>query len=226
MKKLFLTIDDAPSGRFSDVLGMLESRGIGAVIFVEGRFARERVDFLVRAVKDGFVIGNHSYSHPHFNAISPADSREEIARTDAIINNIYSAAGKKRTFKCFRFPYGEGGEGDAGRANQQVLAEFGYCAPRFAPARDWRWNVPLLEDWHVDDENIKSKKTLAAKRLLAAQTDSVIVLHDNITHGAEENASLCLFEWILEEAKGMGFSFYSNAEIAADFRRPPTTALS
>jgi len=188
MKELILTIDDAPSPLFSDVLDYLVGKGICAIIFVRGDFVAGHEQELADAIKKGFIIGNHSYSHPHFDKLSAKAAREEIVRADKIVDDIYRLSGRERGLKYFRFPYGVGGTPETEGANQNVLAELGYSAPRFASRRDWYWDIPLLYDWQTDA--------------------TVLVVHDK-----EPNVRLGLFQYIIEEAEKQRFSFCDRNEL-------------
>lgn len=62
-------------------------------------------DHVVYAIQHGFWIGNHSYTHPHFSDISLSEAREEIVRTEELIDKAYSVAKCTRPVRLFRFPY-------------------------------------------------------------------------------------------------------------------------
>ena len=63
-------------------------------------------DQVIYAIRKGFVIGNHSYSHPKFSDISIEECLEEISKTDLIIDRLYKEANVKRGKKYFRYPKG------------------------------------------------------------------------------------------------------------------------
>jgi peptidoglycan/xylan/chitin deacetylase (PgdA/CDA1 family) len=209
MKELILTIDDAPSPLFSDVLDYLVGKGICAIIFVRGDFVAGHEQELADAIKKGFIIGNHSYSHPHFDKLSAKAAREEIVRADKIVDDIYRLSGRERGLKYFRFPYGVGGTPETEGANQNVLAELGYSAPRFASRRDWYWDIPLLYDWHIDESNLQEMKERARQYLLGAKTDATVL----VVHDKEPNVRLGLFQYIIEEAEKQRFSFCDRNEL-------------
>ena len=112
MKSAYLTIDDAPSRDFAAKMEFLHRHGIPALFFCEGRFIQQSEPVLVAAVELGFLLGNHSFSHPHFSDLSVEECRQEILRTDELIEQVYSRAGLARPAKYFRFPYFDAG-GDA-----------------------------------------------------------------------------------------------------------------
>ena len=56
---------------------------------------------VIEAIQQGFIIGNHSYSHPNFSKISTSKCIEEIDRTDQIIDDLYKQASVERPIKLF-----------------------------------------------------------------------------------------------------------------------------
>lgn len=115
MKKggLYLTIDDGPSERFGDFCDFLSARGIQAVFFNRGDAMAQRPDAVIRAIKQGFIIASHAYSHKRFSTLSLEEAREEIKRTEAVLDDLHERAGVRRAKRYFRFPYMDRGMGAA-----------------------------------------------------------------------------------------------------------------
>lgn len=142
-----------------------------ALFFCIGQLLEKDPLPIIEAIQMGFTMANHSYSHPHFSTISLQQAKEEILKTDAIIEDLYQKAGTPRTQKWFRFPYGDKGDGLYGRVFkrigikswftrpnvkrkmfiQKVLKDAGYSQPPFEsiPYQYMRSNG-LFEDidWH------------------------------------------------------------------------------
>ncbi|MFB6099960.1 MAG: polysaccharide deacetylase family protein [Candidatus Nanohalobium sp.] len=111
MSKAYLTIDDSPSKVMEAKLDFLDRKGIPAMFFCEGAKLEERPELVKEAIRRGFIIGNHSYSHPKFSEISFEKAKKEIKKTEEIIDDIYDKVDTERPGKFFRFPYGDkGGE--------------------------------------------------------------------------------------------------------------------
>src|SRR5262245_50027868 len=108
-KIAYLTIDDSPTKDFIPKLEYLITKRIPAVWFCEGARLEQYPDSVIIAIKAGYIIGNHSYSHPSFSTISLETAFAEIDRTHRIIEDLYARAGVKRPAKFFRFPYGDKG---------------------------------------------------------------------------------------------------------------------
>lgn len=122
MSKAILTIDDFASVNTPAIVDYLCEKNIPAVLFAIGQGIEEHYEEALYALKKGMLMGNHSYSHPHFSEISLETAVEEIQKTEDILNQLYRDAGVERTYRPFRFPYGDKG-GDNYTALQEYLKE-------------------------------------------------------------------------------------------------------
>ncbi|NMC05261.1 MAG: polysaccharide deacetylase family protein, partial [Candidatus Lokiarchaeota archaeon] len=62
-------------------------------------------------IRQGHVIGNHSWNHPRFSGMRLSKIKEQIVRTEAQIDLAYARASTPRPIKVFRFPWGDKGAG-------------------------------------------------------------------------------------------------------------------
>jgi peptidoglycan-N-acetylglucosamine deacetylase len=163
-KIAYLTIDDAPSQDFPGKLDFLDSKGIRAVWFCQGNYMEQRPEMVIEAIRRRHVIGNHSYSHPHFSSLALDQCYAEIRATDAVMNDLYVQSGVERPARYFRFPYGDKGE-QHHAAVQRYLRNLGYSQPAFADITyayyreggylddvDWYWTFDT-HDWAIHKEN-------------------------------------------------------------------------
>lgn len=111
IKNIYLTIDDSPSKYMGQKIQFLESHEIPAIFFCRGEFIPKHMDKMILAIQKGFLIGNHSYSHPFFSKISLEQCFDEILKTELLINECYEKAGIKRPSKVVRLPFGDLGAG-------------------------------------------------------------------------------------------------------------------
>ncbi|HUK36715.1 MAG TPA: polysaccharide deacetylase family protein [Vicinamibacterales bacterium] len=133
MRLAYLTIDDGPSGDFEHKVAFLRARDVPAVFFCVGAQLEERSAAVVQAIRSGFLIANHSYSHPYFSRLSLEEATREITATDAIIEQLYRSAGRDRPMKLFRFPYGD--KGKRTRSLKRCLTAMGYSGLRIPKPR-------------------------------------------------------------------------------------------
>lgn len=113
MPECYLTIDDSPTPFTDEMCEYLTERDLPALLFVRGDMIESYGDeSLVRAVKAGFILGNHSLTHRPFGTLDVEECISEIEATEVMINRVYHKAGIKRPGKFFRFPYLDRGNGD------------------------------------------------------------------------------------------------------------------
>jgi peptidoglycan/xylan/chitin deacetylase (PgdA/CDA1 family) len=132
MKTAYLTIDDGPSQDFGNKVQFLLSRNAAAIFFCLGCLLEERQADVVHAIRNGFLIGNHSYSHPKFSEIAICEAKREITRTHQIIERLYKRANVRRPINVFRFPHGDKGNEETRDVFQTILRNLGYKQPKFA----------------------------------------------------------------------------------------------
>lgn len=88
-KVVALTFDDGPNEPYtSRLLDVLDQRGVKATFFQVGRCAERFPSCTRRVVESGHLLGNHSYSHSFTSYVRQPRQREEIRRTQAILQSI------------------------------------------------------------------------------------------------------------------------------------------
>ncbi len=99
--KLILTFDDGPSGEFTPkILDILEHEKVPATFFVVGINAEQNIPILQRIYKDGFEIGNHTFTHHNIADMSLARAALEMKLTRLLIESITG-----HSTILFRAPY-------------------------------------------------------------------------------------------------------------------------
>lgn len=103
-KVAYLTFDDGPSENTQKILDILEEKGVKATFFVVGSSIKEEDDeeCLKRMVKDGHIIGIHSFSHL-CNEIYCSIERF-LDDFNIVYQLIYDITDKK--VNIYRFPWG------------------------------------------------------------------------------------------------------------------------
>ena len=122
MNRALLTIDDLSSSNTPALVDYLTEKGIKALFFAVGQNVERYYREAIYAVQNGMIVGNHSYSHPHFSALSLEEGLQEIEKCEAVLNRLYQDSGVKRVYRPFRFPYGDKG-GSHKEALQRYLRE-------------------------------------------------------------------------------------------------------
>lgn len=151
--RIALTFDDGPSESTAALLALLKQHNARATFFVCGRNAARLPEVLRAIARDGHEIGNHTWSHPRLDFTSRARMRDEIGRTQTVIEEI---TGSKPTL--FRAPFGVRWFGLG-----TVQKEFGLTGVLWTViGLDWKLTAPAI-----------------ARRLDRAATDGgILCLHD------------------------------------------------
>jgi peptidoglycan/xylan/chitin deacetylase (PgdA/CDA1 family) len=111
MPKLYLTIDDGPSEKFTALVDYLKEHEIPAVFFNRGDMMDTRPEETIYGIHKGYTMANHTYSHRRASKLPAEKTCEEIAHTEKVLDRLYDTAGVPRTAKYFRFPYMDRGMG-------------------------------------------------------------------------------------------------------------------
>lgn len=155
---IYLTIDDSPSMDMDKKVEFLKRHNISTIFYSRGEHIRKYPEQIINAIKNGFLIGNHSYTHPHFSQISIDDCFNEVLKTEQVINACYDAAKVARPYKVIRFPFGDrGGTKDRVSAIQHFLetnkfsrVEFNNIIGNFIDA-GWDWDTEDYKTKHIDN---------------------------------------------------------------------------
>jgi peptidoglycan/xylan/chitin deacetylase (PgdA/CDA1 family) len=158
-RAIAITFDDLPyvavdavdfvkgASRVADeTLRVLRARNAPATAFVneaklQGEFDA-RVAVLKRWADAGVILGNHTYSHADFNALSVAEFENEITRGEVVTRKLME---RRRPYQLyFRFPQTHGGDtSEKKEAIERFLAEKGYkVTPHTVENSDFVFNVP------------------------------------------------------------------------------------
>lgn len=111
MTRAYLTIDDSPSLRMDDLVDFLAVRDIPALFFVRGDALERSPEPVIRALRKGFSVGNHTYAHKRASERPFEETKADILKCEALIEKAHTSAGVRRNHKTFRFSYLDRGTG-------------------------------------------------------------------------------------------------------------------
>lgn len=151
-KKIALTFDDGPHPRYTEqLLDGLKERNVVATFFVTGENAQNYPNIIRREQEEGHLIGNHTYSHIQLTSGNRETFREELVKTNEILENI---TGEKVSF--VRPPYGSWDKSFEKELNMFPVL----------------WNIDPL-DWCSHNA-----ECIAAKVVEKAGDGDIILMHD------------------------------------------------
>ncbi|MFS0784656.1 delta-lactam-biosynthetic de-N-acetylase [Bacillus sp. 1P06AnD] len=92
-KVLYLTFDNGyENGYTSKILETLKKQKVPAIFFVTGHYLKSAPDLSKRMVKEGHLIGNHSWSHPDMTTLGKSKMLEEL---DSVKRKTAELTGQK-----------------------------------------------------------------------------------------------------------------------------------
>lgn len=157
----------------NDILRALKSHRAPALGFVnEGKLQAAgeidaRTALLKQWVDAGMTLGNHTYSHADFNAMTVEQFREEIVDGEVVTRKLMES---RKPFQLyFRHPMTRTGDTkEKKEAIEKFLAERGYrVAPHTIENSDFVFNIPYARARRDKDEAL-------AKRLREAYLDYTV----------------------------------------------------
>ena len=125
MNTALLTIDDFSSRNTPAMVDYFKEKGIKPIFFATGQKVEQFYEEAIYAVKNGMLVGNHSYSHPAFSSLTLEECVSEIEKYEQVLEKLYKDSGVERVYRPFRFPYGDKG-GNNKEALQAYFREKGF----------------------------------------------------------------------------------------------------
>jgi len=89
VKEAALTFDDGPDDYWTPrVLDDLKELGVKATFFCVGERVQANPEVFRRMIKEGHVVGNHSWNHANLSKIPLEQARDQIIRTNDEFNRV------------------------------------------------------------------------------------------------------------------------------------------
>lgn len=202
--EIAITFDDLPVhgplpagetrlGIAEKMIAALKAAGLKEVYgFVNGGFAENSPGSdaaLFAWRKAGFPVGNHTWSHPNLNDLSPADYEAGIARNEPLLQRLADDS----DWRWFRYPFLSEGDPAKRAEVRHYLASHGYHIAQVSmDFADYAFNEPYarclakgdheavtrLEQAYVDSarENARGFRTLS-KALYGRDIPYVLLMH-------------------------------------------------
>jgi peptidoglycan/xylan/chitin deacetylase (PgdA/CDA1 family) len=184
-----LTFDDGPGPYTPGVLDVLEREHVPATFFVIGEELRYFSASTAREIRDGFVIGDHTETHPMLAQMSAHDQREELFEQAARIELL----GGQRP-RLFRPPYGS------------------FNATTFKLLHQMRMLMVL---WSVDTDDYERPGVAAIvhNALEGAKPGAIILMHDA---GGDRSETIEALPTIIHELRKRGFELVTVPQLLRD----------
>jgi peptidoglycan/xylan/chitin deacetylase (PgdA/CDA1 family) len=183
-KEVALTFDDGPDDEWTpQVLRVLDRFGVKATFFVVGQRSERNPSVLRRIVREGHIVGNHSWNHPNLSKMTKEEVRSQLERTDSVIRKVTG-----KTTRLFRPPYGAISDivvQEAVRLHKKMIL----------------WNVDSL-DWMQ-----LTARQVAANVLSHTQPGSFILMHSAGGAGESLQGTVDGLPIVIQSLRRLGYSF-------------------
>jgi len=179
-----LTFDDGPGANTERILDILEYYNVIATFCVVGNRIHRYENTLIRTFEAGHEIVGHSWNHARFTAISRANVREQLIRTN---NEIYRVIGIVPTMH--RPPYGLMNNAVAEVSKELDMAILSWSVD----PRDWEYDATPEDIYNHIMEHIFD--------------GSILLFHDI------HDVTVYAIEKIVPSLLEQGFIFMSSSEL-------------
>jgi peptidoglycan/xylan/chitin deacetylase (PgdA/CDA1 family) len=180
-----LTFDDGPSIYRTQTLRTLRSKRVPATFFDVGMRVAANPQLAGFEAREGHLVLNHTWSHPHLSTLTAAQIDSQVLRTQEVLRK----AGAPMPFKLLRPPYG-----DVNAAVDAELTRLGY--------HHVNWDV-VATDWDVATTSAEIRDTIVA----AFRPGLVILMHDGAIDSANGPADEAALPQVIDQARKQGYCF-------------------
>lgn len=201
--KMILTFDDGPDATYTPkILDILQKKKVPATFFVVGLNAESNIPLINRIYKNGFEIGNHTFTHHNIAKMSPERADLELKSTRVLLECITG-----HSTILFRAPYNADSE-------PQTFEEI---EPIARSKKDNYITVGESIDPNDWDPRMNADSIVNRTIRIAEATDaSIILLHD--AGGESRQATVDALPRIIDYFKQRGCVFTTVADLMGKTR--------
>ncbi len=189
-----LTFDDGPSGFTPKLLAVLERKHVRATFFVIGSQVRDHPEALRRELRDGDIVGDHTWTHADMTLLPAAVQRQQIVLTAEAIR---AATGFSPCL--WRAPYGAISGRIEGLARSLGL---------------------LSIQWDTDPQDFTMPPVAAiVRRVLhgnpanpdpGVHPGAIVLMHDG---GGDRSHTVAALPTLIDQLRARGYSFVTVPEL-------------
>ena len=188
-KVLYLTFDAGyENGYTGKILDVLKKHNVKATFFLVGNYIETSPDLVKRMVKEGHLVGNHTYTHPDMSAIS---TKEQFEKELNQLEEKYEEVTGEKMKKYYRPPQGKYSE-----SNLKMAEEMGY--------KTIFWSLAYV-DWYESDQ--PTKEEAFDKLIPRLHPGAIVLLHSTSKTNSE------ILDELLTKWEEMGYEFKSTEEL-------------
>lgn len=180
---IYLTFDSGyENGCTEQILDVLKAHDVHAAFFLVGNYLEQNPDLVTRMVKEGHIVGNHTYHHCDMSKIA---DRATFEKELSALETLYTEITGEPMQKYYRPPQGIYSE-----QNLQMAKELGY--------KTVFWSLAYV-DW-LNDKQPTSEQAFD-KLIPRIHNGAVVLLHSTSKTNAE------ILDALLTRWEEMGYHF-------------------
>jgi len=188
-KVLYLTFDAGyENGHTAKILDTLKQHKVKAAFFLVGNYIKTSPEMVRRMVKEGHLVGNHTFTHPDMSEIA---TKEAFQKELSQLEQEYQEVTGKKMKKYYRPPQGKYSE-----ANLKMAKEMGY--------KTIFWSLAYV-DWYESDQ--PTKEEAFEKLIPRVHPGAIVLLHSTSKTNCE------ILDELLTKWEDMGYQFRSLEEL-------------
>lgn len=182
-KVIYLTFDAGyENGCTEKILDVLKQHDVRAAFFLVGNYLEQNGALVKRMVKEGHIVGNHTYHHWDMSKLSDRESFENELRS---LEVLYEQTVGQELPKFYRPPQGIYSE-----ENLKMAQQMGY--------KTVFWSLAYV-DWYNDKQ--PTSQEAFSKLIPRIHNGAVVLLHSTSRTNAE------ILDELLNRYKELGYRF-------------------
>lgn len=191
-KVIYLTFDCGyENGNTEPILDALKKHNVQATFFVVGHFLETAPDMVRRMVREGHVVGNHTYHHLDMPTIS---DQETFRKEMDDVANLFHEITDEELSTYYRPP-----QGKCNVENLMMAQDLGY--------HTIFWSLAYV-DWNQDDQ--PSHDEAFDKLMTRIHPGAVVLLHNTSSTNGE------ILDELLSKWEEMGYTFRPLSELTGE----------
>jgi cellulose synthase/poly-beta-1,6-N-acetylglucosamine synthase-like glycosyltransferase/spore germination protein YaaH/peptidoglycan/xylan/chitin deacetylase (PgdA/CDA1 family) len=216
-----LTFDDGPDGRWTPkILDVLKAKHATATFFDIGENMQGRPDIVQREVREGNLVGGHTWTHPNIGATPVAQTDLELNTTQRLFEVITG-----KSMRLFRPPYfGDAEPSTPNEVEPLLIAQkLGYLIVglRIDPD-DWQ----RMPNGQMPDPDTIVQRVMDRLDDTGPRQGQVVLLHDA---GGDRSQTVAALPRLIDAIRAKGLTLVTVDQLAGMTRAqamPPTSRSS
>jgi peptidoglycan/xylan/chitin deacetylase (PgdA/CDA1 family)/spore germination protein YaaH/GT2 family glycosyltransferase len=210
--KVAITFDDGPDPRWTPkILDILKAKAARATFFVIGENMARHPDLVAREVREGQMVGGHTWTHPNIAETPTAQTEIELNATQRLFETLTG-----RSLRLFRPPYFGDAEPSTPKEVEplQVAQKLGYLTVglRIDP-----------DDWKKPDASLIVQRALDGLARTGPRQGQILLLHDS---GGDRSRTVKALPALIDALRAHGYQIVTVDQLAGMTPQqalPPTT---